>query len=301
MAYISTICSAFGFVLRHKTGLTTRCILLPATRSFQTSQPVLQDKPFDISFSDVLSKPKIPVSQQGFDSDSLTARRGLDQILDTTFQPDSEEYHLHVYSTKHNTHITFTDFKKSPIISVSTGNLGFKKAQRGTYDAAYQLASHVFSVVEKKGIRPKSLEVVLRDFGEGREAVVKALLGTEGRNLKGAIKRVTDATRLKFGGTRSRKQRRLVSTLGQCETGWLTERLGLTLEPFCALQPPYADNSGNHSVSSNVRKLLYKTPRTPNEMYYISPLNFRSLISFTSVHVSVRMRARGLGFNWLAL
>ncbi|RPB28408.1 translational machinery component, partial [Terfezia boudieri ATCC MYA-4762] len=124
-------------------------------------------------------------------------------------ESSKDPYHLHIYSTKHNTHITFTDPKKNPIISVSAGNLGFKKAQRGTYDAAYQLASHVFAKLEEKSIRPKSLEVVLRDFGEGREAVVKALLGTEGRNLKGAIKRVTDATRLKFGGTRSKAPRRL--------------------------------------------------------------------------------------------
>jgi len=108
---------------------------------------------------------------------------------------------------------------------VSAGNIGFKKAQRGTYDAAYQLASHVFAKLEEKPIRPKALEVVLRDFGEGREAVVKALLGTEGRNLKGAITRVTDATRLKFGGTRSKAPRRLVGELSwlvACGIGGLT-------------------------------------------------------------------------------
>ena len=114
---------------------------------------------------------------------------------------------------------------------MSAGNLGFKKAQRGTYDAAYQLASHVFAKLEEKRIRPKSLEVVLRDFGEGREAAVKALLGTEGRNLKGAITRVTDATRLKFGGTRSKAPRRLVGELiwlVTCGMGGLTLlRLGI--------------------------------------------------------------------------
>jgi len=34
-------------------------------------------------------------------------------------------------------------------------------------------------------------------------------LGTEGRLLRGKIGTVSDATRLKFGGTRSRKPRRL--------------------------------------------------------------------------------------------
>ena len=54
-----------------------------------------------------------------------------------------------------------------------------------------------------------SLEVVLRDFGQGREALTKVLLGSEGRALRGKVVRVSDATRVKFGGTRSRKPRRL--------------------------------------------------------------------------------------------
>jgi small subunit ribosomal protein S11 len=55
----------------------------------------------------------------------------------------------------------------------------------------------------------EKLEVVLRGFGAGREAVTKALLGSEGRFLRGKIIKVADATRLKFGGTRSKKPRRL--------------------------------------------------------------------------------------------
>lgn len=55
----------------------------------------------------------------------------------------------------------------------------------------------------------KQLEVVLRGFGAGREAVTKALLGLEGKNVRHKIVKVADATRLKFGGTRSKKPRRL--------------------------------------------------------------------------------------------
>ena len=60
-----------------------------------------------------------------------------------------------------------------------------------------------------KGGYIRHLEVVLRSFGPGREAVTKILLGAEGRALRGRIVRVTDGTRLKFGGTRSKKPRRL--------------------------------------------------------------------------------------------
>ncbi|EWC48447.1 hypothetical protein DRE_02216 [Drechslerella stenobrocha 248] len=127
----------------------------------------------------------------------------------TIIDPWRQLFHLHVYSTKHNTHITFTDPRKQAIVSCSTGVLGFRKAGRHTYDAAYQLAAHVFQKIEEKGVIPKKVEVIMRGFGVGREAFTKALLGKEGGYLKDVVVRVTDATRTKFGGHRSKKPRRL--------------------------------------------------------------------------------------------
>ncbi|KAL5344228.1 hypothetical protein ACLOAV_010798 [Pseudogymnoascus australis] len=122
-----------------------------------------------------------------------------------------EPHHLHVYSTKHNTHITVTRPNRDPIISMSAGNLGFKHSQRKHYDTAFQLASYVFGRMRDTGLLPqiKKLEVILRGFGQGREAVTKAILGVEGLPFRGKIVRVTDATRLKFGGTRSPRPKRL--------------------------------------------------------------------------------------------
>lgn len=121
-------------------------------------------------------------------------------------------YHFHVYSHKHNCHITLTKPDRNPLISVSTGNLGFKKSGRGTYDAAYQLAAYVLNRMNedpKLMGDMKSVELILRGFGPGREAVTKAILGTEGVNLNKKITRVMDSTRLKFGGVRSPRPRRL--------------------------------------------------------------------------------------------
>ena len=120
-------------------------------------------------------------------------------------------HHLHIYAHRHNTHITLTTPQRQPIISVSAGNLNFRKAQRGSYDAAYQLGKYVMERIQQEGLLKQinSLEVVLRDFGQGREALTKVLLGSEGRALRGKVVRVADATRVKFGGTRSRKPRRL--------------------------------------------------------------------------------------------
>lgn len=120
-------------------------------------------------------------------------------------------HHFHVYAHKHNTHITLTDPKRNPLISVSCGNIGFKKAGRGTYDAAYQLAAFVMLRVRDMGWLPKikEIELVFRGFGEGREAVTKAILGSEGKDIRPLINKLSDSTRLKFGGTRSKKPRRL--------------------------------------------------------------------------------------------
>ncbi|KAF2791781.1 mitochondrial ribosomal protein-like protein subunit S18 [Melanomma pulvis-pyrius CBS 109.77] len=124
---------------------------------------------------------------------------------------EEERHHLHVYAHKHNTHITLTKPNRDSLISVSCGNIGFKKAGRGTYDAAYQLAAFVMSRIQDKGLLPQiqKLEVVYRGFGPGREAVTKAILGSEGKKIRPLIVKLSDSTRLKFGGTRSKKPRRL--------------------------------------------------------------------------------------------
>jgi small subunit ribosomal protein S11 len=123
----------------------------------------------------------------------------------------SDSHHLHVYATKHNTHLTLTKPNREPMLSLSAGNIGFRKSQRGSFDAAYQLASYTMGKMHERGmlINMDKLEVVLRGFGAGREAFQKALLGTEGKGIKGKVTRVTDSTRLKFGGVRSKNVRRL--------------------------------------------------------------------------------------------
>ncbi|KAI9670606.1 MAG: hypothetical protein M1831_005826 [Alyxoria varia] len=140
---------------------------------------------------------------------------GMDERFDQRMSRQSRlinrTHHLHVYATKHNTHLTFTRPDFSPMLSLSAGNLGFRKANRGTYDAAFQLSSYVFNRIQEQGWLKdiENIEVILRGFGVGREAVTKAMLGSEGVRLRSSVIQVTDATRLKFGGTRSRKPRRL--------------------------------------------------------------------------------------------
>jgi small subunit ribosomal protein S11 len=124
---------------------------------------------------------------------------------------EDDKHKLHIYAHKHNTHITLSKPNRDALISVSCGNIGFRKAGRGTYDAGYQLAAFVMSRIQDKGLLPqiKKIELIYRGFGAGREAVTKAILGSEGKKVRPLIVKLSDSTRLKFGGVRSKKPRRL--------------------------------------------------------------------------------------------
>lgn len=126
-------------------------------------------------------------------------------------EDDLEPYHLHVYSHKHNTHVTCTKPNREPIISMSCGNIGYKKSRRGTFDSAYSLTKYVLERLVHTGWPPKihRLELVMRGFGQGRDAAMKVLMSPEGKILRDKIVRVADSTRIKFGGTRSKAPRRL--------------------------------------------------------------------------------------------
>ncbi|KAK0667734.1 hypothetical protein QBC41DRAFT_304091 [Cercophora samala] len=141
-------------------------------------------------------------------SGNLTQDMGLDPLNEDIEQ---EPYHFHIYSHKHNTHVTLTKPNRDALISLSCGNLGFKHSGRKHYDSAYQLGAYVIDKMNQKGLTKKihKLEVILRGFGSGREAVVKVLMGNEGKGLRDKIVKVSDSTRIKFGGTRSKKPRRL--------------------------------------------------------------------------------------------
>lgn len=96
-------------------------------------------------------------------------------------------------------------------LHVSAGQLGFRKAQRAEYEAGYQVSARMFKLIEEKNILGPGdkIELVMKDFGKGREAFVNALQGKEGSKVRPHVTRISDNTTLKFGGTRSKHLRRL--------------------------------------------------------------------------------------------
>jgi small subunit ribosomal protein S11 len=176
--------------------------------------PTDRNKP-EKSVDELLSNVGQNFKQAGSDPFStMIPNEGGQSTLRNLAQKDWEEddkHKLHIYATKHNTHLCLTKPNRDPIISVSCGNIGFRKAGRGTYDAGYQLAAFLMSRIIDKGLLPQiqKLELVYRGFGPGREAVTKAILGAEGKRVRPLIVKLADSTRLKFGGVRSKKPRRL--------------------------------------------------------------------------------------------
>ncbi|KAJ5098984.1 hypothetical protein N7532_005985 [Penicillium argentinense] len=171
-------------------------------------------------------------------------------------------HHLHVYCHKHNTILTLTRPNGNPMMSMGTGQIGFRKGGRAGFDPAYQLSSHVMSQIQERGylLEIKRLEVVFRGFGKGREAFTKVLLGNEGRNVRGLVNRVTDSTRVKFGGTRSRKVLLVPTT--ESLTGSHDRESGVLYSDLVAseeflgshvLRIPINSSSINGKEESNVR------------------------------------------------
>lgn len=124
---------------------------------------------------------------------------------------ESRMFHLHVFSSRNNTIATFTNQDGNPIAWWTGGSCGFKKSNRSSYEAGYQCTVRAFEKIlnHQNEVGPFSLEIVFKGFGQGREAMQKALLASEGEKIRPFVARLTDKTPIKIGGTRAKKARRL--------------------------------------------------------------------------------------------
>jgi len=144
--------------------------------------------------------PKIgPNGNNPLDADSLSQH-----------QIQLPRYRLHCHSSRNNTITTLTQPNGNTVAWFSGGSCEFKKAHRASYEAGYQCAIRMFQRIEAVALRgPLLIDLFLKGFGQGRDALQKALLSSEGDNVRSMIFSVTDRTPLKIGGTRAKKARRL--------------------------------------------------------------------------------------------
>jgi small subunit ribosomal protein S11 len=144
--------------------------------------------------------------------------------LDFTQHASTQPYRIHVLCTPNNTHIVISDPHGHPLKAGSWtgGSCGFKGVNRSGYEAGYQCAVRAFArikqLAQEEGVAfgagavsvlRARFEVLFSGFGQGRDAVFKALMTSEGDDVRPYIVRVTDNTPIKIGGTRAKKTRRL--------------------------------------------------------------------------------------------
>lgn len=126
------------------------------------------------------------------------------------FDKERVLYRMCCHSSRNNTIVTLTRADKTPVMWFSGGSCGFKKGNRGTYEAGYQCVVRTFKAIEELVKKdPIQLELSFKGFGQGREALRGALMTAEGDNVREFVVRVTDRTPIKIGGTRAPKTRRL--------------------------------------------------------------------------------------------
>ncbi|KAK7060328.1 hypothetical protein VNI00_001093 [Paramarasmius palmivorus] len=129
------------------------------------------------------------------------------QPTKSTTTSERPRYRLHCSSERSSTIVTFTRPNGETITWNSGGSVGYKGANRQSFEAGYQCAVRTFKTVEEvaKKEGPFYIDLYLKGFGHGRDAMEKALQLTEGGFVRPLVITITDRTPIKIGGTRSQK------------------------------------------------------------------------------------------------
>ena len=108
----------------------------------------------------------------------------------------------HIQSSFYNTIVTLTDTEGNAISWASAGGLGFKGSRKSTPYAAQMAAEAAAQAALPHGL--KSVEVMVKGPGSGREAAIRALqaCGIEVTSIK-------DVTPVPHNGCRPPKRRRV--------------------------------------------------------------------------------------------
>ncbi|NLC17807.1 MAG: 30S ribosomal protein S11 [Clostridiales bacterium] len=113
-----------------------------------------------------------------------------------------ERGQAHIKSSFNNTIVTLTDMEGNAISWASAGGLGFRGSKKSTAYAAQMAAESAAKAALVHGL--KSVEVMVKGPGQGREAAIRALqaCGIEVTSIK-------DVTPVPHNGCRPPKRRRV--------------------------------------------------------------------------------------------
>ena len=108
----------------------------------------------------------------------------------------------HIQSTFNNSIVTLTDAKGNALAWASAGGLGFKGSRKSTPFAAQMAAETAAKAAMEHGL--KSVEVMVKGPGSGREAAIRAL---QAAGLEVTL--IKDVTPVPHNGCRPPKRRRV--------------------------------------------------------------------------------------------
>lgn len=108
----------------------------------------------------------------------------------------------HIYASFNNTIVTITDRHGNTLGWATAGGCGFRGSRKSTPFAAQIAAERCAEVVKEYGL--KTLEVMVKGPGPGRESTIRAL------NVAGfRITNISDITPIPHNGCRPPKKRRV--------------------------------------------------------------------------------------------
>lgn len=109
---------------------------------------------------------------------------------------------LHVQATFNNTIVSFTDKKGNVLCSASAGACGFRGSKKGTAYAS-QVAAEKACELAKSQFGVKSVDVMVKGVGLGRDAAIRAM-----GSFEIIVDSIKDVTGIPHGGVRPRGARR---------------------------------------------------------------------------------------------
>lgn len=113
-----------------------------------------------------------------------------------------ERGQAHIQSTFNNTIVTLTDASGNALSWASAGQLGFRGSRKSTPYAAQMAADTAAKAAMDHGL--KSVEVMVKGPGSGREAAIRAL---QAAGLE--VTMIKDVTPVPHNGCRPPKRRRV--------------------------------------------------------------------------------------------
>ena len=108
---------------------------------------------------------------------------------------------VHIHSSFNNTLVTITDVAGNVIAWSSAGSLGYKGNKKSTPFAASQAAETAANAAKEYGL--KSVEVMVKGPGNGRESAIRALA-----NADIEVTLIRDVSPIPHNGCRPPKVRR---------------------------------------------------------------------------------------------